>query len=79
MPTFKWEQLSKNSYEDLITNIMHETKLFESKGSIRRLIAQGGVKVNGEKITDPQKVITLNQGALVIQAGKRIFFKLLEK
>lgn len=79
MPTFKWEQLSKNSYEDLITNIMHETKLFESKGAIRRLIAQGGVKVNGEKITEPQKVITLNQGALVIQAGKRIFFKLLEK
>ena len=79
MPTFKWEQLSKNSYEDLITNIMHETKLFESKGAIRRLIAQGGVKVNGEKITDPQKVITLNQGASVIQAGKRIFFKLLEK
>ena len=79
MPTFKWEQLSKNSYEDLITNIMHETKLFESKGAIRRLIAQGGVKMNGEKITDPQKVITLNQGALVIQAGKRIFFKLLEK
>ena len=79
MPTFKWEQLSKNSYEDLITNIMHETKLFESKGAIRRLIAQGGVKVNGEKITDPQKVITLNEDALVIQAGKRIFFKLLEK
>ena len=79
MPTFKWEQLSKNSYEDLITNIMHETKLFESKGAIRRLIAQGGVKMNGEKITEPQKVITLNQGALVIQAGKRIFFKLLEK
>ena len=79
MPTFKWEQLSKNSYEDLITNIMHETKLFESKGAIRRLIAQGGVKVNGEKITDPQKVITLNQEASVIQAGKRIFFKLLEK
>ena len=79
MPTFKWEQLSKNSYEDLITNIMHETKLFESKGAIRRLIAQGGVKVNGEKITDPQKAITLNEDALVIQAGKRIFFKLLEK
>ena len=79
MPTFKWEQLSQNPDEDLITNIMHETQLFESKGAIRRLIAQGGVKVNGEKITDPQKVITQSEEALVIQAGKRIFFKLLEK
>ena len=58
---------------------MHETKLFESKGAIRRLIAQGGVKINGEKMTDPQKVIKDSEDALVIQAGKRIFFKLLKK
>lgn len=79
MPTFKWDQLSDNSNEDLIINIMHQTKLFESKGAIRRLIAQGGVKINGDKITDPQKAITHGEEALVIQAGKRIFFKLLEK
>lgn len=79
MPTFKWAQLSENADEDLITNIMHQTNLFESKGAIRRLIAQGGVKVNGEKITDPQKAINLNEDDQVIQAGKRIFFKLLKK
>jgi tyrosyl-tRNA synthetase len=79
MPTFKWEALSENTEEDLITNIMHQTKLFESKGAIRRLIAQGGVKVNGEKITDPQKAIKLIEDDQVIQAGKRIFFKLLKK
>ena len=79
MPTFKWEQLSENADEDLITNIMHQTNLFESKGAIRRLIAQGGVKVNGEKITDPQKAINLSEDDQVIQAGKRIFFKLLKK
>ena len=61
MPTFKWEELSENSDEDLITNIMHQTNLFESKGAIRSLIAQGGVKVNGEKITDPQKAINLSE------------------
>lgn len=79
MPTFKWDALSENPEEDLIINIMHETKLFESKGAIRRLIAQGGVKINGEKMTDPQKVIKDSEDALVIQAGKRIFFKLLKK
>ena len=78
MPTFTWEQLSENPDEDLIINIMYKTKLFESKGAIRRLIAQGGVKVNGEKITDPQ-AISRSGELLVIQAGKRIFFKLLEK
>ena len=79
MPTFTWDSLSENPEEDLIINIMHETKLFESKGAIRRLIAQGGVKINGEKMTDPQKVIKDSEDALVIQAGKRIFFKLLKK
>lgn len=79
MPTFKWEQLSENTDEDLITNIMHQTQLFESKGAVRRLIGQGGVKLNGEKINDPQKTIQPSEEALVIQAGKRIFFKLLEK
>lgn len=79
MPTFTWDALSENPEEDLIINIMHKTKLFESKGAIRRLIAQGGVKINGEKMTDPQKVIKDNEDALVIQAGKRIFFKLLKK
>jgi tyrosyl-tRNA synthetase len=79
MPTFKWAQLSDNSNEDLIINIMHQTKLFESKGAIRRLIGQGGVKINGEKLTDPQKPISHSEEALVIQAGKRIFFKLLKK
>lgn len=79
MPTFTWAQLSENADEDLITNIMHQTNLFESKGAIRRLIAQGGVKVNGEKITDPQKAINLSEDDQVIQAGKRIFFKLLKK
>lgn len=79
MPTFTWAQLSENADEDLVTNIMHQTNLFESKGAIRRLIAQGGVKVNGEKITDPQKAINLSEDDQVIQAGKRIFFKLLKK
>lgn len=79
MPTFTWDELSENPKENLIINIMHETKLFESKGAIRRLIAQGGVKINGEKMTDQQKLIKGGEHSLVIQAGKRIFFKLLKK
>ena len=79
MPTFTWDELSENPKEDLIINIMHETKLFESKGAIRRLIAQGGVKINGEKMTDQQKLIKGDEHSLVIQAGKRIFFKLFKK
>ena len=79
MPTFTWDELSENPREDLIINIMHETRLFESKGAIRRLIAQGGVKINGEKMTDQQKLIKGGEHSLVIQAGKRIFFKLFKK
>ena len=54
---------------------MGKTELFESKGAIRRLIAQGGVKLNGEKQTDPQTEISKSDQEQVFQAGKRIFLK----
>ena len=76
MPGFDWSSLSDQGSQDQLINVMHATNLFESKGAIRRLIAQGGVKVDGEKVCDPQKIISTSDKAQIFQAGKRIFFKI---
>ncbi len=46
----------------------------KSKGEARRLLAQGGVKLDDERITDGEA--TLGAGEHVLQAGKRRFAKL---
>ena len=46
-----------------------------SKGEAKRLIQGGGVKLDGEKISDMGFVVTPNMDK-VLQAGKRKFAKL---
>lgn len=75
MPTFTWSDLLDDAESAPIVDLMAETELFESKGAIRRLIQQGGVKVDGEKRGDPAEVVARIEGEQVFQAGKRIFFK----
>lgn len=57
-----------------IGQIVVDNKLVPSKSELRRLVKQGGVKVNGEKIDD---LLNVNQeGELVIQIGKKKFLKI---
>lgn len=51
--------------------------LSSSKSEARRLVEQGGLKINGERITDPDAVIAIADG-VVIQAGKRRFAKIVK-
>ena len=60
---------SKESIIDAIT----KSKLVGSKSEARRLIDQGGVKVNGEKIKDFNNLILSNED--IIQVGKRKFVR----
>ena len=50
-------------------------KLVATGGEAKRLIAQGGVTINGEKISDPNKSITPANG-MIVRAGKLKFAKL---
>ena len=53
-----------------------EIKAFASKGEARRMVQNGGVKIAGEKLADPQAQIEIKGGdQLVVQVGKRKFFK----
>ena len=45
-----------------------------SKGEARRLVAQGGVTIDGDKITDLQSSVKLKKGT-ILKVGKRKFKK----
>ncbi|MEM1221561.1 MAG: tyrosine--tRNA ligase [Verrucomicrobiota bacterium] len=77
MPTYGWKDLAAEAPEFPLVELMARSGLFESKGAVRRLIAQGGVKIDGEKQADPNGLIKRPKKDKVFQAGKRIFFKVL--
>ena len=58
-----------------ILDLLVELKFVQSKGEAKRLIQGGGVKIDGEKISDMGLVIK-PQMDVVLQAGKRKFAKL---
>jgi tyrosyl-tRNA synthetase len=57
-----------------ILQLMTDTKLVPSKGEARRLIEQGGVTINNEKVSDPKSDILMNEPK-IIKVGKRKFLK----
>lgn len=75
MPTFTWSDLVGDAASAPLFEVMAQSELFESKGAIRRLVQQGGVKIDGEKQDDPNREITPPNGEQTFQAGKRVFFK----
>ena len=59
-----------------LAELLASTGLAASKGEARRLIEQGGVKLNGEKATATGSEITIDPGnGLLIQVGKRRFLR----
>ena len=77
MPTFTWSDLFEDVESAQLVDVMTRSELFESKGAVRRLVQQGGVKINSVKQDDPGETIERPKAEMIFQAGKRIFFKLL--
>lgn len=59
-----------------ILTLMVKAGLCASNGEARRLVQQGGVSVNNEKVTDPKAIITLD-GETIIKKGKKVFHKVI--
>jgi tyrosyl-tRNA synthetase len=76
MPVFTWYDLVGDASSAPLFEVMAQSELFESKGAIRRLVQQGGVKIDGEKQSDPNREMTPPKAEQIFQAGKRIFFKI---
>ena len=59
-----------------LLEIMIESGLAESRSQARRLIRQGGVKLDDKPLSDPNQVLQLSAAA-VLRVGKRRFLRLL--
>jgi tyrosyl-tRNA synthetase len=70
IPSFK---LRRESYN--ILDVLVQTKLAPSKSEAKRLLQQGGVKIDKNTVKDWQKEITIKDG-MIIQVGKRRFARI---
>jgi tyrosyl-tRNA synthetase len=69
-PTFVLEQGPMNAL-----SLLAAIQAFKSNGEARRMIENGGVRVQGEKLTNHEQIIEVG-AELVVQVGKRQFFKI---
>ena len=75
VPTVK---ISKDDLGQGILEVIAKTKIVPSKSEGRRLIQQGGISVNGEKVTDPFFVVVeemFEDGHMMVKRGKKNFYK----
>ena len=73
--------ISKADFGDgmAILDVMLAAKLIPSKGEGRRLVQQGGVSFDGEKVTDINLVISassIENNEFIIKKGKKVFHKI---
>jgi tyrosyl-tRNA synthetase len=65
-----------------VLDLFAMTSLCSSKGEARRLVTQGGARVNDEKIEDIEAVIdgsSAEEGELLLRAGKKRYFRIIVK
>ncbi len=71
IPVVQWEGKDEINVIDLLVDL----NMLHSKSEARRMIDNRGVRINGEKIEDPQLQISIVND-LIIQVGKRKFIKI---
>ena len=78
MPT---TELTADDFTDgklLVLDLLMKTKLTPSKGEGRRLVTQGGVSIDDQKVTDITAAVTpadFEKGYVVIKKGKKVHHK----
>ncbi len=79
MPT---TEITEEDLGKTILDIMLIAGLIPSKGEGRRLVQQGGVSIDGEKVSDFNLAITkdiFRDGEIIIKKGKKVFHRILLK
>ena len=71
------EERSVEAGSYALAQLIADIGLATSKGDARRLIEQGGVKVNGEKASAANADITIDEDGVLLQVGKRKFLRVL--
>lgn len=74
MSSVPTEYITSEMLGKTVLDILVETKIIPSKGEGRRLIQQGGLSINNEKVTDIAKTINKEDfidGSVLIKRGKK--------
>ncbi|MBO4626013.1 MAG: tyrosine--tRNA ligase [Alphaproteobacteria bacterium] len=61
-----------------ILDFLCSAGLFESKSDARRNVEQGGIQIDGQKITDPKTMIA-PADEIMVQKGKKVFLRVICK
>jgi tyrosyl-tRNA synthetase len=69
------QNLSVSAGEHWIVELIEKTGKFKSRSDIRRVIQQGGVTLDGQKLTDDKARITVRAGQ-ILKAGKMVVVRL---
>ena len=77
MPTTTLTEDDLTDGEIGILDMMVKASLAASKGEARRLVTQGGVSLDDQKITDPQYRVTAEalKNGVVLKKGKKVFHR----
>ncbi|MFQ5740765.1 MAG: tyrosine--tRNA ligase [Acidobacteriota bacterium] len=70
MPEFRFPASSETIQ---VVEVIVRTAFASSKSEARRLIRQGGVSIDGKKVTDPSAVVASSSPQFVLRVGKRKF------
>jgi tyrosyl-tRNA synthetase len=76
VPLFEIDPATSHvSIMDLLSTV---TSVFASRGELRRLVDGGGLMINKEKVTDPDRLVKpddfINGKYLVVQKGKKNYY-----
>ena len=71
MPEYKLTE------EKQLFRLLVDTELASGSGQAKRLIADGGVRIDGDQVKDPNQSISPGQGdSIVLQVGRRRFIRI---
>lgn len=72
MPT---EKIALDDKQILTVDFLAKLSIFPSKSEARRLVLQGGVSIDDQKLVDPMKMLVLDKDEYIVKKGKKTFVK----
>jgi tyrosyl-tRNA synthetase len=83
VPTFELDKNELQKGINVVDLLADKTKVFSSKSEVRRLIKEGGLNINQEKVTSQDRNVDtsdlLNNKYILIRKGKKKYFIIVAK
>lgn len=73
-------EISKDMLGATIVDVIVAAKILPSKGEVKRLVQQGGLTVNNEKVVDANMLVTeeyFKDGSMLVKRGKKNYNKII--